>query len=218
MFSIPLSKGLLPRIITVSQSPSLPSRPPRSAMPDYPFRRSMTELYRNAVASYFSAPSISPIRRDPTSSRGPRFLSVTSLLTARALEWTTTVWERGEEELGYYERFMALFRAVFDQPPEGREGGEQLQQGAQTTAECALTFQNVAATSRCNELVLRSLFRSGLREEVQMELACRDDNISLDAGVSMAIRLDDLLWECLCPPRFSSPSFGCASRRTPSQP
>lgn len=44
------------------------------------------------------------------------------------------------EELGSYERFMALFRAVFDHPPEGREGGERLQQGAQTAVEYALTF------------------------------------------------------------------------------
>ena len=59
-----------------------------------------------------------------------------------------------------------------DQPPEGREGGEQLfqfQQGAQTTAECALTFQNVAASSRWNELALRTLFRSGLRTEIQTQ-------------------------------------------------
>lgn len=49
----------------------------------------------------------------------------------------------GEEELGSYEGFMALFRVVFDHPPEGREGGERLlplRQGAQTAAEYALTF------------------------------------------------------------------------------
>ena len=30
------------------------------------------------------------------------------------------------DELGVYERFMGLFRADFNHPPEGREGGEQL--------------------------------------------------------------------------------------------
>jgi hypothetical protein len=28
----------------------------------------------------------------------------------------------GEEELDSYEGFMALFRGIFDHPPEGREG------------------------------------------------------------------------------------------------
>lgn len=55
----------------------------------------------------------------------------------------------GEDELDANERFMALFREVFDYPPDGREGGGQLfqlQQGAQTAAEYALTFRTVAAS------------------------------------------------------------------------
>jgi hypothetical protein len=42
------SEGLLPRVVTVSQSPS---HPPRSAMPDCPFWKSMMALNRNAVVS-----------------------------------------------------------------------------------------------------------------------------------------------------------------------
>ena len=52
--------------------------------------------------------------------------TVISLLAGRALEWATAVWKRGEDELGSYERFMALFRTFFDHPPVGREGGERL--------------------------------------------------------------------------------------------
>ena len=81
-------------------------------------------------------------------------------------------------------RVIALFRAVFDHPPKGREGGEQLFrlcQSAQTAVEYPLTFWTVPASSGWNELALRTLFRSGLREEVQTELACRGDNLSLDA-------------------------------------
>lgn len=58
-------------------------------------------------------------------------------------------------------------------PVEGREGGERLlQQGNQTAAEYALTFRTVAASRRWNEPALRTLFRQGLHEEVQTELAC----------------------------------------------
>lgn len=71
--------------------------------------------------------------------------TVISLLTGQALEWATVVWERGEKELDSYEGFMALFRVIFDHPPEGREGGErllQLRQEDQTAAEYALTFRS----------------------------------------------------------------------------
>jgi hypothetical protein len=39
------------------------------------------------------------------------------------------------------------------------------------------------------------LFRRGLREKVQTELAFGDDNLSLDALIAMAIHLDNLLQE-----------------------
>lgn len=134
---------------------------------------------------------------------------IISLLTGRALEWATTFWERGEEELESYEGFMALFKCIFDHPAEGREGGEcllQLQQGNQTAAEYPLTFWTVAASCGWNEPALRTLFRRGLCEKVQTELACRDDNLILDALIAMATCLDNLLWECLHSHRFS-PSF-----------
>nr|XP_013998746.1 unnamed protein product [Salmo salar] len=78
----------------------------------------------------------------PTTERS-KIATVISLLTSQALEWATAVWKRGEEELVSFVRFMALFRAVFNHSPVGREGGKkllQLQQVAQPAAEYALTF------------------------------------------------------------------------------
>ena len=101
---------------------------------------------------------------------------------------------------------MALFRGIFDHPPEGREGSErlfQLCQDDQTAAEYALTFQTVAAANGWNEPALCTLFRGGLREEVQTELACEDDNLSLDVLIAMAICLDNLHWEHRYPRQFS---------------
>jgi hypothetical protein len=68
-------------------------------------------------------PLFHPSDRSPHHERS-KVATVISLLIGRALEWATAFWERGEEELGSYERFMALFRAVFKHPPEGIEGGK----------------------------------------------------------------------------------------------
>ena len=86
---------------------------------------------------------------------------------------------------------MALFREVFDHPPEGREEGEHLWQDGQY----ALTLWTVAVSSGWNEPALRTLLRRGLRKDVQTELACRDDTLSLDALITMAIHLDNLIRE-----------------------
>ena len=71
-------------------------------------------LHRNAVASYQTGA--------PTTERS-MVATVITLLTGREFVWVTAFWERGEDELGSYERLMALFRVVFDHPPEGRKGG-----------------------------------------------------------------------------------------------
>ena len=69
---------------------------------------------------------------------------------------------------------MALLKKMFDHPAEGREAGKgllQLHQGNQMAADYTLTFRTVAASSGWNEPVLSTLFRRGLPEEVQTELA-----------------------------------------------
>jgi hypothetical protein len=97
-----------------------------------------------------------------------------SLLNEQAMEWATAIWERGQEELGSYERFMSLFRTVFYHPPEGREGGEcllQLQQGAQTTKEYALTFRSMAASSLSSTSVAASNSEEDCSKWSRWELA-----------------------------------------------
>ncbi|XP_064877723.1 plexin-A4-like [Oncorhynchus nerka] len=93
-----------------------------------------------------------------------------------------------------------------------REGGErlfQLWQGAQTAAEYALTFRPLTASSEWNEPVLCAQTRRRLRKEVQMELACREDNVSLDVLIVMAICLDNLLQEGCHLPNPLPYSFDC---------
>lgn len=52
-------------------------------------------------------------------------------------------------------------------------------QGKRQTAEYALEFHVLAAGSGWNEPVLKATFHRGLDLDVLMELACRDDQITL---------------------------------------
>uniref|UniRef100_A0A3B1JLN1 ribonuclease H n=1 Tax=Astyanax mexicanus TaxID=7994 RepID=A0A3B1JLN1_ASTMX len=139
-----------------------------------------------------------------------KIATVISLLKGKALEWATAVWEQAGTATQSYERFESLFRSVFDNPPDGKEGGEKLlkiRQGGRTAAEYALEFRTVAAASGWNDSALVLVFQRGLREEVQKELACRDDDLTLERLIGMAIRLDNLIRERYHSPRSYPEDF-----------
>ena len=81
-------------------------------------------------------------------------------------------------EVESYERFTLLFLSVFYHPVEEGECLLRLHQGSSTASEFALEVRTIAASTGWNESALIIVFRSGLREEVQLELTCRDDNLS----------------------------------------
>ncbi|XP_034143061.1 uncharacterized protein LOC117592903 [Esox lucius] len=125
-----------------------------------------------------------------------RVATVVSVLTGKALEWATALWEGEGPELDNYRDFVELFKAVFDHSAVGRERGDRLlhiRQGSRTAAEYALEFRTLSSASGWNDTALLSLFRDGLRDEVKVELACRDDEATLDQLIAMATRLDRLL-------------------------
>lgn len=68
-----------------------------------------------------------------------------SLLTGRAIAWVSTVWEQGGEPTSKFDRFLAMFRQVFDHAPTPaeREIGDQLlvlKQGSRSMVDYALEF------------------------------------------------------------------------------
>jgi hypothetical protein len=82
--------------------------------------------------------------------------------------------ERDGPEVQSYERFTQLFRAIFDHPTEGREGGQRLlllRLGSRTASQYALVFRTVAAFTGWNDQALLTVFCSGLQAVVQTELA-----------------------------------------------
>lgn len=85
---------------------------------------------------------------------------------------------------------------MFNYAPEGKEISEQLldvKQGRRQAVDCALEFHKLATRSGWNVSALKFAFCQGLNAEVLPELACLDDQISLDYINDMAIHLDKLL-------------------------
>ncbi|KAI2650216.1 Retrotransposon-like protein 1 [Labeo rohita] len=97
---------------------------------------------------------------------------VCSLLTGKALEWATAVWDLGQSTYPTFATFLRSFKEVFQPASEGSEAGEQivaLKQGRRTAAEYALDFRTL------------------------VELACRDEGLSLSQYIDRSIRIDKVM-------------------------
>ncbi|KAJ7997627.1 hypothetical protein DPEC_G00214090, partial [Dallia pectoralis] len=84
----------------------------------------------------------------------------------------------------------------FDHPVSGRGVGDQLcelKQGNRTVADYALEFRTLAAGCGWSETALLTVYRRGLRPEVQTELACRGDITVLNEFINISISIDNLL-------------------------
>ncbi|XP_053499602.1 uncharacterized protein LOC128619445 [Ictalurus furcatus] len=105
-------------------------------------------------------------------------------------------WEQEGNGISTYEQLTSRFRTVFDHSPDNRETGEDLLslvQGSRCVADYALEFRTVAARSGWNQPALKAMFRRGLNADIVTELACRDDQLTFDSLINVAIRLDRLL-------------------------
>ncbi|KAL0173541.1 hypothetical protein M9458_029509, partial [Cirrhinus mrigala] len=125
-----------------------------------------------------------------------RIAFVCSLLTGKALDWATAVWDLNRPSFPSFKEFLRRFKEVFDYPEGGEGAGEQilmLRQGKNTAAEFALTFRTLAAQTGWPDEPLKLHFRKGLSHELQAELACRDEGKSLDELINLAIRIDNLI-------------------------
>ncbi|KAK3570304.1 hypothetical protein QTP86_017185 [Hemibagrus guttatus] len=120
---------------------------------------------------------------------------VMSLLTSRALEWASAVWDADPQIRSSFTYFTGLIREVFEYPAGGKDISIQLmelRQGLDTTVDYAITFRTLAAQSGWNDASLWAVFRAGLNPELQTELACRAEATTLSQFVATAIRLDNL--------------------------
>ncbi|KAK3514953.1 hypothetical protein QTP86_005045, partial [Hemibagrus guttatus] len=121
---------------------------------------------------------------------------VMSLLTGRALEWASAVWDADPQIRASFAYFSGMIREVFEYPAGGKDISVQLmelRQGSDTAADYAIRFRTLAAQSGWNDASLLAVFRAGLKPELQTELACRAEETTLSQFVATAIRLDNLM-------------------------
>ncbi|KAK3513237.1 hypothetical protein QTP70_009718 [Hemibagrus guttatus] len=121
---------------------------------------------------------------------------VMSLLTGRALEWASAVWDANPQIRASFVYFSGMIREVFEYPAGGKDISVQLmelRQGSDTAADYAIRFRTLAAQSGWNDASLLAVFRARLKPELQTELACRAEETTLSQFVATAIRLDNLM-------------------------
>lgn len=68
-----------------------------------------------------------------------------------------------------------------------------ISQGSQHVAKHALKFQAITISSEWNGPALKSVFHNVLNPEVVMQLACHDDQLTLDSLINLVIHLDHLI-------------------------
>ncbi|KAK3528203.1 hypothetical protein QTP86_025112, partial [Hemibagrus guttatus] len=122
---------------------------------------------------------------------GTRCAFLLSLLTSRALEWASAVWDADPQIRSSFSYFAGMIREVFEYPAGGKDISIQLmelRQGLDSAADYAIRFRTLAAQSGWNDAALWAIFRAGLNPALQTELACRVEATSLMQFVTTAIQ------------------------------
>ncbi|KAK3573596.1 hypothetical protein QTP86_030019 [Hemibagrus guttatus] len=126
---------------------------------------------------------------------GTKWAFLLSLMTDRALEWASAVWDADPQVKSSFAYFAGMIREVFEYPAGGKDISLQLmelRQGSETAADYAIRFRTLAAQSGWNDAALWAMFRAGLNPGLQAELACHVEGTSLSQFVAMTIRLNNL--------------------------
>ncbi len=103
---------------------------------------------------------------------------VITLLTGRAREWGTAVWDTGASFCNVFDDFHCEMT---------------LRQGGRSVTDYAIQFKTLAASCDWNEGALRAMFREGLNFEIQDEIATHELPLDLEGFINLAIRVESCL-------------------------
>ncbi|KAK3530048.1 hypothetical protein QTP86_010336 [Hemibagrus guttatus] len=126
---------------------------------------------------------------------GTKCAFLLSLMTDRALEWASAIWDADPQVKISFAYFAGMIREVFEYSAGGKDISLQLmelRQGSETAADYAIRFRTLAAQSGWNDAALWAVYRAGLNPGLQAELACHTEATSLSQFVATSIRLDNL--------------------------
>ncbi|KAK3524658.1 hypothetical protein QTP86_000497 [Hemibagrus guttatus] len=126
---------------------------------------------------------------------GTKCAFLMSLLTDRALEWVSAVWDADPQIKASYDYFAGMIRAVFEYLAGSKDISlrlMELRQGSEAAAYYVIRFRTLAAQSGWNDAALWAVFCAGLHPTLQSELACHEEATSLSQFVATAIRMDNL--------------------------
>jgi hypothetical protein len=122
-----------------------------------------------------------------------RIAYVISLLTGRAREWGTAIWEAEAECTNQYQDFKEEMIRVFDRSVFGEEASRvlsSLTQGNRSITDYSIEFRTLAASCDWNEPALLARFLEGLRVDVKDEILSREVPSRVDSLIELAIRIE----------------------------
>lgn len=169
---------------------------PRTAEPRLPPPQSYAgepQLCRAFIAKCSLYISLQP-SSFPTEESKVAFLI--NLLTGKAALWGTTAWEKKLPCCQTFKSFTEELKVVFDQSASGREASRrlaELRQGDHTVAEYSIDFRTLAAECGWNSEAQWDMFFHGLADHIQDEIYALELPKTLDALISLAIRVDNRL-------------------------
>lgn len=118
---------------------------------------------------------------------------VLTLLTGRARDWGMAVWEAKMPCCNDFETFKGEMCKLFDRTLRGDLAAAELNrfvQGTQSVTDYAIHFKTLAVTSGWNDSALRAQFLSGLKDNIQDEIASHDFPVSLEGMIDLALRVE----------------------------
>ena len=122
-----------------------------------------------------------------------RVAYIITLLTGKAREWGTALWDSDDPICTDYDEFTKEMKEVFDRSVSGRDAARQLlqlKQGNRSVFDYAIDFRTLAASCGWGETALYDAFLSGLSDSVKDELVSQELPTEFKELVKLAGRVD----------------------------
>ena len=122
-----------------------------------------------------------------------RIAYVIAVLTGRAREWATAVWDANAACCSSFKLFSEEMQRVFDRSLRGKEAARELlyiKQGARSVYDFAIEFRTLAAAVDWNPSALYDAFYNGLNDAVVDQIASLELPDTLEGLIDLTGRVE----------------------------